>query len=206
MPSSIPKRDIAGLILIGGRSQRMGRDKATLEIAGIPLWQRAIDILEPLVGMVFLVGSVPGFRPPAPFAHIADDPPGLGPLGGIASGLERSGCQHHIVLAVDYPLVQSKLLLLLLEKSAGVRAVCGQGELYLEPLVGYYHALCAPVMRAMLSEGEIRTHRVFDRVPSHILTAEEYDAADPRRLSQINVNTPADCDRVHALLETRPTP
>ena len=193
------KSTIAGLLLIGGKSRRMGRDKAVLDIGGTPLWQIAIEILKPLSDKVIVVGQIPALPNTAPYTSLADSPPGFGPMGGLATGLERSGYEHHLVLAVDYPLVRPALLRLFLEHAADAAAVCGRSHDYLEPLVAYYHISCAVVMRQMISEGEMRTHKVFDRVTSHVVTTEEYEAADPERLSQINVNTPEDLDNVRRL-------
>lgn len=196
---TIPRGELAGLILMGGESVRMGRDKATLRLAGKPLWEIAVSTLRPLVDTVILVESSLSSIAPGSYRVLTDDPPGHGPLGGLVTGLEQSGYQHHLVMAVDYPLVQPALLRLLLARAAGVWAVCCRSSAFLEPLLAYYNAACAPVMRRMLAEGELRTHMLYERVPSVILQTEEYDGADPRRLSQINVNTPQDMERAAAI-------
>ncbi len=192
--------DVAGIILIGGRSSRMGRDKTAIEIAGRPMWRWVADALETCTSSLYFAGEADGLDSASPFPILPDDPPGLGPLGGLATALERSGRKHNLIVAADYPLVRPKLLNLLLEKSTGHMATCGRTSEFLEPLVGYYNAACAPVIRTMLAEGELRTHQLFTRAPSHILTDEEYESADPDRLSQINVNTPADLARVVKLV------
>lgn len=195
---SSAKSEVAGLVLIGGRSERMGTDKAMLQLAGKPLWEIAAATLRSLVDRILLLGPPPAGSQ-VPYATLEDDPPGYGPLGGIATGLEKSGCEHHLLLAVDYPLVQPALLQLLLEKSVDAWAVCGRSASFLEPLVAYYNAACAPVAREMLDEGELRTRELFKRVPAAIVTDAEYDGVDPKRLSQVNVNTQADMERVVAL-------
>lgn len=199
----IPKELVTGIILLGGRSTRMGRDKATVMIDDRPLWQIATETLTPHVQRILFVGSDRSFRPPAPFDFIEDDPPGFGPLGGIVTGLEHSKCEHNLILAIDYPLVQSRLLQLLLKRSADAQAVCGRSTSHLEPLVAYYHSDCAPVARRMIASGEIRTHKIFEEVRSYVLTDNEYNAVDPERLSRFNVNTPEDAVRAEALIRNR---
>jgi len=198
---TISRSELAGLVLVGGKSMRMGCDKATLQLAGKPLWEIAVSTLEPLVDSVILVDSGSTRQIPCSCRVLTDDPPGNGPLGGLATGLEQSGYQHHLVMAVDYPLVQSALLQLLLARAADAWAVCGRSSLYLEPLLAYYNAACAPVMRRMIAEGELRTHVLYEQVPAVILTGDEYDGADPRRLSQFNVNTPEDMKRAAAFYQ-----
>jgi len=193
---SISRDILAGLVLTGGKSQRMRRDKATLVVGERSLWRMAADVLASQVDTVYLVGAVASLNNTDPYRLLPDDPPGFGPLGGIATGLEQSGYTHHLVLAVDYPLIRHELLQLIGDRATGVQAVCGRSHEFLEPLVAYYHADCAAVIRRMLAEGEIRTHKLYERVRSHILNDEEYDSVDPDRLSQFNVNTPDDLERV----------
>ena len=198
---TIPRSALAGLILVGGESSRMGSDKVVLSMAGKPLWQVACSILEPMVDRVIFIDAGPALRIPETYRVLRDDPPGYGPLGGLATGLEKSGYRHHLLLAVDYPLVRPSVLRLLLERADDVWAVCGRSPSFLEPLLAYYNAACAPVIRGMIAEGEIRTHKLIERVPSIVLNANEYDAVDPRRLSQINVNTPGDLQRATAIYQ-----
>lgn len=192
---TVTRDQTAGIILTGGRSTRMGQDKALLAFGGRPLWQIAAGILEPFVGTTIFAGAVPGFDPPPPYRIVVDDPPGCGPLGGIVTGLAASGSAHNLVLAVDYPFVLEAYIGSLLSHAGDAMAVCGRSERFLEPLVGYYHAGCVPVIRRMLAEGEVRTHKLFEQVPSVILTAEEMDAVDPERLSHRNLNSPDDLSR-----------
>lgn len=196
--TTIPRSQVAGLVLVGGESARMGQDKAGLIFAGEPLWKIARSLLHPLTDRVIFIDS--GSRAASEMAPVIhDNPPGHGPLGGIATGLEQSGYTHHLLLAVDYPLVQRPLLELLIERAGESWAVCGRSATFVEPLVAYYNAACAPVIRAMITEGEIRTHKLYERVPSIILNDASYDAVDPRRLSQFNVNTPEDLKRAQTI-------
>ncbi|MEW5875464.1 MAG: molybdenum cofactor guanylyltransferase [Candidatus Zixiibacteriota bacterium] len=186
------KREVAGIILTGGQSSRMGFAKALLPLGGRPLWRIAADIISPHVATTIFVGEVPGFAPPPPYELYPDLPSGKGPLGGIATGLEVSGFENNLVLAVDYPFIQTAYLELLLARCGDARAVCGRSGPHLEPLIAYYHSDCAPVIRRMLQDDESRPHRLFDLVPSVILSEDEIDTADPRRRSFINLNSPDD--------------
>lgn len=189
---AISRDNTAGLVLIGGKSERMGHPKALIELCGRPLWQRVADILTPYVDKVFYLGAVSGFVPTKDWQVILDDPLGIGPLGGLVAGLEQSGHQHHLLIAVDYPLVPAAFLQALVEQSDSFMAVCGQSAVFLEPLVAYYHRDCAPVIRQMIAQGEIRTHRIYDRVPSHVMGPAELLKIDPAKWAHFNVNTPAD--------------
>ena len=159
-------RTIAGIILTGRHSTRMGNDKATLELSGGPMWRRVASVLQPFIDRILLVGAIDGLMADPPITIVPDNPPGLGPLGGLATGLENSGRTHHLVVAADYPLIRPELLDLLLRKSPSQMAVCRRSGQFLEPLIGYYHSSCAPVARAMLAQREVRTFRLIERVTS----------------------------------------
>lgn len=178
----------------------MGRAKAMVELAGVPLWRHVHSTLAAFVHEVICVGTVSGFDP-SPLRLLADDPTDSGPLGGILSALEKSRFRHHLVVAVDYPLVRSAWLDMLLSQSEGVSAVCGRSAGFLEPLVGYYHAECAPVIQAMLARGDGRAHGLFELVASRVISDEEYNSVDPARWSQFNVNTPDNLARAEVMLK-----
>lgn len=189
---AIASREMAGLVLIGGKSERMGRPKALVELDGILLWRRAVDLLAPFVNDVLFLGSETGFTPPLPFKRIDDNPPGIGPMGGLVAGLEQSGFKHHLLLAVDYPLVPPEFLRALCDHANGYEAVCGMNGGFIEPLVGYYHADCSLVIRQMLQEGDSRTHRLIGRVKNLVISEAEMLKIDPSKSTYFNVNTPSD--------------
>ncbi len=195
------RASLTGLILTGGASTRMGRPKATLTLAGRPMWQHVAKVLAQFTDNILLVGSVGDFAPPPPYRLLPDKLPGWGPIGGLLTGLESSGTSHHIVVGVDYPFVRPKLLQLCLEKAQNVHAVCGRSELFIEPLVGYYHSACSSIIRLMIGEDENRMHKLIDRIPAVILSNEEFEHVDPDRLSQFNVNTSDDLKRAETMLE-----
>ena len=198
---TVRDRNVSGAVLIGGRSTRMGTPKATLALDAIPLWQRALDTLIPLCSDVALIGAIPGLTCPNSLQVIPDDPDGEGPLGGIMTALAASLSNSTLVIAVDYPFVQLRLLEALIERCGdSAWAVCGRNGSFLEPLVACYDRRCLDPIRAMFDEGEVRTHRLFDRVPSYVLSDEEYQAVDPGRLSQLNVNTPEDWSRATQMI------
>jgi len=189
---AIAKTDIAGLILIGGDSTRMGRPKALVEMRGIPLWQRAVDTLGPFVNDILFLGEVPGFEPPVGTRLVKDARPGQGPLGGLLAGLSGSGYEHHLLLGVDYPLIRGAFIERLLDSADSQLAVCGKTSEALEPLVAYYHRDCMATIRTMLEEGETSAFRLFYRVASCIIPASEMTKIDPAKWTHFNVNTPAD--------------
>ncbi len=189
---SIPREEIAGLILIGGQSRRMGRAKALMEIAGQPLWRRANDLLTPFVAKVFLLGTVAELDSRTEVTQLRDDPACAGPLSGLLSGLEGSGFEHHLLVAVDYPFVSPSLLSRLRDMAGTCDAACARVGGRIEPLIGYYRRTCTTAIREMAQGNETRTFLLLERVQSRFLSDDEIVKIDPAKMSFFNVNTPSD--------------
>ncbi|MGC8548439.1 MAG: molybdenum cofactor guanylyltransferase [Acidobacteriaceae bacterium] len=163
-------------LLAGGRSRRMGRDKASLELAGQPL---VAHMLARLTGLG-LDAAICGNRPDlAERATILPDPalPGdesPGPLAGILAGLEASSTALSLFLAVDMPGIPAAFLRWMTERAgltqspATIPFVAGRAQ----PLCAVYHCDLAPGIRRLLVSGE---HRVF---PVLMRTARRVDLFD----------------------------
>jgi len=147
-----------GLLLCGGRSSRMGQDKALLQLNGShgseSLLQRGLRLLrEAGCGGVWLSGDYPGF------AAIADDPAwlGRGPLAGIASALQRYPEARWLILPVDMPGMDAPLLRALARQGAVHPVGSGVQESQF-PLLLQPGAL--PVLKSLLGSGDRRDYSV----------------------------------------------
>jgi molybdopterin-guanine dinucleotide biosynthesis protein A len=99
------------VLLAGGESRRMGRDKATILFRGRPLWQIQLDSLRKLRPSALLVSARgdPTWRP-NDVRFIADAPPSRGPLSGLTAALEQTQTNHLLVLAIDMPFMTAEYL------------------------------------------------------------------------------------------------
>src|SRR6266536_4041886 len=95
-----PKKPMTGLVLSGGRSRRMGTDKARLLVQGQPLILRVAQRVAEVARPVLLATGRPGRLGPLGYAEVADEVPGSGPLGGLTAGLAASPHQLVAVVAV----------------------------------------------------------------------------------------------------------
>src|SRR5947209_5356633 len=102
---------ISVVLLTGGESRRMGKDKATLLFRNKPLWQIQLDLLRKLQpAEIFLSArSDPAWRP-NDLQFVADAPPSRGPLSGLTATLARTRTSHLLALAVDMPFMSEKYL------------------------------------------------------------------------------------------------
>lgn len=133
---------MSAVVLAAGRSARMGRDKARLEVDGVPLWQRQRDVLAGAGAAEIFLSARPEqtwAQHAAGFTAIVHDAlPGCGPLIGITAALERSTHSWLAVLAIDLPAMTPEWFQQLrAESTVGVGVVARRGELF-EPLAAFY--------------------------------------------------------------------
>jgi molybdopterin-guanine dinucleotide biosynthesis protein A len=200
-------KQIAGFILAGGESSRMGRDKALLEFDGVPLLVRTARLVESVAGPAAVIASPEAYRSLA-LRVIADDSPGAGPLGGIATALRVSNAPWNLVVACDLPYLTKTWLEHLIERALASQAdaVLPMNARGAEPLCAVYHKRGERAICAALARG---TRKVTDglqdlRVES--IEPAEWKAFDSDGLLFKNMNSPADYEEAVARLSGRAKP
>jgi molybdopterin-guanine dinucleotide biosynthesis protein A len=191
---------VNGFVLAGGRSSRMGRDKALLAYAGRPLIEHAVSILTG----AGLTPHILGLRPDlADYAPIIEDlRPGSGPLGGLEAALTFSKTELNVFLPVDLPLLPSSFLRYLLERAAITGAAATVPTLggRPEPLCAVYRRELLPGIADALESGEYKVMRAIENaagemdrfsVEAVIAARDDWATGPPHRWFQ-NMNTPAD--------------
>lgn len=175
------------MILVGGRSSRMGRDKAAIPLGDRTLVEHVAAAVEPLVSRIVLAGGAAPDHGGLARGWVPDACPDAGPLAGIAAGLAAVERPWAFVLACDMPLVRPDVLRALLAGIApGVEAVVPRHAGGTEPLQALYASQpAAAAARQLLDEGRRAAHRLQER-----LATVWVDDLDPRSFT--NVNTPED--------------
>ena len=188
-----PQRTLfSGLVLAGGRSRRMGREKALIEFGGQLLVGRAADRLARAADPVLVATGVPGRLGPIGYHEVADVTPGCGPLGGLVAGLEASPHELLAVVAVDMPYLSPELLELLASLRRAEDAVVPLGATGLEPLHAVYSTRALPAMRDALAGGRYGLQQLLSHLHVREVPASEWAAGniDPR--FAFNINRPED--------------
>jgi molybdopterin-guanine dinucleotide biosynthesis protein A len=132
----------SGVVVAGGRSRRMGREKALLEVDGVPLWRRQRDVLR-ATGATEVLLSVreeqTWRREAAGFdGQLLDAVDVGGPIIGVTAGLERAGERHLAVLAVDLPQLTAEWFRRLWAECGPGVGVAGRRDGFFEPLAAIY--------------------------------------------------------------------
>jgi len=170
----------AGYVLVGGRSSRMGRDKAMLPFRGATLAQWIAKQVAEAAGSAMLVGNAS--------TGIADLYPSEGPVGGILTALAHSDADWNLIVACDMPQADAPFLRRLLdaarERDADALLPRGPSGM-LEPLCAVYHRRVREVMAARFAEGERKVTACLAGV-----AVAELEVAEVAQFQ--NVNTPED--------------
>ena len=195
------------IILAGGKSKRLGRDKASEVLLEVSLLQRVLDTLTGLVGGIVIVAA-PGQRLPevtsdAELTMVEDAYPETGPLGGLYTGLATLTSSKAIAVACDMPLLQPRLLQELLRLSDGYDAVVPLWNEIPQPLCAVYSRSYLEPLRRRLDAGALRVTGFYDDLSVRRVTPEEWRRFDPEGLSFLNVNTEADLRRAEGVLRDR---
>jgi molybdopterin-guanine dinucleotide biosynthesis protein A len=144
-------RPFTAVLLAGGASTRMGRDKALLPLAdGRLLWQRQLGLLEALVpAEIFIAGPPrPGF--PQSLRTLSDEIPNLGPLSGLHAVLEAMTTSHVLILAIDLPAMTVDFLRHLLQIATTQQGLVPRQEKGWEPFAAIYPRTAGPIVSRQL--------------------------------------------------------
>jgi molybdenum cofactor guanylyltransferase len=198
---------VGGFVLAGGKSSRMGVDKALLEISGVSLLARAASLLQSVTGEPKIVAS-PSVYGSLGLPLVADDWPGCGPLGGIATVLRASDSAWNLIIACDLPYLTKPWLDFLIERALKSKAdaVVPRSERGAEPLCAMYHKNAEQGIRAAV-EGGVR--KVTDALASlrvEYVEPREWKAFASEGLLFKNVNSPADYEEAKARLSAHAKP
>ena len=184
-------RGWTGVVLAGGQSSRMGRDKALIEIDGARLLDRSVELLRPHAREILVIGD-PAKYEVLHASVIPDDRPGKGPLGGIVTALHRARYVRLVVLAVDLPNLDDRLLIALKHAlEPGVDAAVPRHGDLIEPLAAAYHRHAIEPFEQCLERDALKMSAALDRVRTTYLDIAPGEEGWPTDLFR-NLNTPAD--------------
>jgi len=207
--------ELTGFVLAGGKSSRMGTDKAALSLGGRTLLETALTVVRSVAKEVFILGSPEIYGSCGP--TIADIFPGCGPLGGIHAALSHvakisqttnpaqaqpAEPQHpspklSLILAVDTPFITVEFLNYLAERATASGAVVTTPEIdaYPQPVCTVYSLDFLPIAEQALKAGNYKIVPLFPKDKTLLITeAEVRRFAFPAEMFE-NLNTPEDLDR-----------
>lgn len=191
----MPHSQLSGFVLAGGKSTRMGQDKAAVTLNGLTLLQHALAVLREVCSDVAILGRQELY---GAFGRVYEDIfPGCGPLGGIHAALSSSKTQFNLIIAVDTPFLGPKFLSYLADRAIDSGAIVTTPEIadYTQPLCTVYSLDFRPIAEQALRQGNYKIVPLFPKDGTLVIKESELRqfafAADMFE----NLNTPEDLAR-----------
>lgn len=144
---------MTGVVIAGGQSSRMGRDKAFLEIGGVPLWQRQAALLRDAGAGEILISANASQDFPGE-EMVRDESAGSGPLAGLAACLHRCQNDHLLAIAVDMPNLSVEFLRPLFDCQRPL-VFQEHGSRFFEPFPGIYPKSAAAIADRRLRDDDL---------------------------------------------------
>jgi len=183
--------EVAAFILAGGKSTRMGADKAFVTLNGRALLARVLDLARSVTPDVRIVGDPAKFAPFAPV--VADVFRNCGPLAGIHAALRASQAELNLILAVDAPFVTPALLQYMIKRarsSASAAVTVAQAGGGWQPLCAVYRREFADAAEQSLRAGRYKIDKLFLATRTQLISEEELKTAGFSPKMFRNLNTP----------------
>lgn len=200
----------SGIILAGGRSRRMGVDKAFIRLEGKTLIEIVIHALRSVCDEILIVADDQERFVALDAILLRDTQQNTGPLAGLHAGLTNMQSELGIVVAVDMPFLNAALLRAMLAVAEGWDAVVPAPssdehkrvdtrmrakDLNIHPLHAVYRRTCLPAITDAIESGERRLNAFFADINVRYLSRSEMHAVDPEMRSLININTPQELEQ-----------
>lgn len=183
----------SAIVLAGGRSSRLGQDKAAVFVGGRRLLDRVLSLLVGLCEDLVVVGRAGWPGAPALVRFVEDDLPGLGPLSGLYAGLGVIKHQRTLAVGCDMPFISPELLQRLIAEDGAAATVVRTGA-QVQPLLAVYDRRVRPVIRELLASGERSLLALLGAIDVRYVDV----GAEER--SAFSINRPEDLRRAEELL------
>ena len=180
---------ITGIILAGGKSKRMGTDKALLEVDGSTLLENMIQKLQPLCSEI-IISSNNNEHANFGLSVFKDEVKDCGPIGGLSTCLAKAKTDWSLVVSVDSAFIEPEFISFLIENIGESDAVIPVWDRGKEPLIALYSRSCLPAIKKMINNSEYKMHNLFRHLNVNFIDADTWVKKFPQLFH--NLNRPED--------------
>ena len=178
-----------GVILAGGKSSRIGMDKLLLPVHGRPMIEHILSVLDEVFEQIIVVGKPSTYLEClGPLVVVEDKIRGIGPMGGVYTGLQYMEAEYGFFVACDMPFLDASIIRQQVRwAQKGIwDAVVPRYNQLLEPLHGVYSKRCLKPVSILIRQGDYRIRRLYDLVNVRYLDIESEKVF---RRAFYNINT-----------------
>jgi len=183
-------KDVSGLILAGGESSRYGKNKALVKVNGIPLIERVSRVMKSVFQEVILITNTPDEYSFLKLPMYEDLIKGLGPLGGLFTGLTRMANDTGFFVGCDMPSLNSGLIRHIVEIRDDCDVIVPRISGMMEPLHALYSKGCLPAIRELIDSRKYQTVQFFSEVSVKYVDEGLIRRFDPEIRCFYNINEP----------------
>lgn len=185
------KQEVTGIILAGGASSRMGKDKGLCEFKGKALINYAIEALLPLCSTILISSNNIDDYQDFGYTVVVDEYHGIGPIGGIYSTLKKSVTRHNLIISCDTPFLNTQLLEYVLANSDDYDIVVPEhGNSFIEPLAAYYSSAIINNLKNTIESKDYKLMNFFNKVRFRKVKVDKLPEYSNKLFK--NLNTPDD--------------
>ena len=188
--------EITGIILAGGKSSRFGSNKALAKFNGTPLIERATVALGRIFKNLMIITNSPLEYSYLKIPLYQDIVKGLGPVGGIYTGLDALDGDWAFFCACDMPFINEDLVRYIAEVRDGFDAVVPRVDWKIEPLHALYNKSCLPAIKELIYKKEYQTIKAFNSINVRFVEEEEIKTCDPQLKAFLNVNKQDELEKI----------
>ena len=178
------------MILAGGKSSRFGKNKALVEVGGVRLIERVIKVMGSVFKQVIIITNTPDEYAYLKLPMIEDLIKGLGPLGGLYTGLESISNETGFFVACDMPFLSEPLIRHIVEFRNEFDVILPKIDWKIEALHGLYNKRCLPAIRELIDSQQYQVIRFFPKMRVKYLDEAEIRKYDPELKTFFNINEP----------------
>lgn len=191
-------RELSAIVLAGGQSRRLGRDKALLPWKGRTLIEHIVAQLTELSDDVLVItGTERRYQELLDVPIFADEIKNIGPMGGLYTGLTHARSEYSLIVACDMPLLTRAIIdLLRSELDSSVRAVVPEVQGHRVPTLAIYHKECLAVIERLLTQGITALQALLDSAPTKVIPETQLRIIDPELRAFTNLNTLEDWEKL----------
>ncbi len=196
---NLQKPRVCIAILAGGRSSRMGRNKALVELDGKNLIEYVVEVARKAANEILLITNSPKEYAFLNLPMFPDEIKNIGPLGGIYTALKACNTSHCLVIACDLPFLSEELIRFLVENAGDTDVFAldvGRGA---EVLCAVYSKACLPAIESLVARGDYKVANLLQAVKSRVIRFGPGHSLYSQHLFY-NINTPEDLSRAQKLL------
>lgn len=191
-------KKITGIILCGGKSSRMGENKAFLEYSGMSLIEHVITALRGLFGEIILVTNTPVEYAGLDAEIVTDIIPGKSSLGGIYTGLFYADGDYGFVCACDMPFIDREFIAYMIRRSGSYDIVVPRSRDGRQPLHALYSRRCLNRMERQITENRLKIAQLYENMNTLEIGTDEIARHSREEVERMffNVNTKEDWEAV----------